>query len=83
MERAQRPPESLDGGDDLCVLAVQALVEVCKGYDLDQVAKGRGFLASQFTQLAIELPANRNELFAKPTLLIFAARVEVRTVRGA
>lgn len=83
MEGAQRPPESLDGGDDLCVLAVQALVEICKGHDLDQVAKSRGFLASQFTQPAIKLPANRNELFTKPTLLIFAARVEVRTVRGA
>jgi hypothetical protein len=83
MERTECPSEGLNSCDYLCVLAVPAIVKMCEGDNLDQIAKGCGFLASQFTQLAVQIAADRSELFAEPPLLVFAAGVEVGAVGGA
>lgn len=77
MKGTEGPPQRLDGGDDFRVLAVPPIMKVGVGHDLDQIEESRGLFASHFTEGAIQVPANRAELLAKPALLIFAAGVQV------
>ena len=77
MKGTEGPPERLDGGDHFRVLAVPPIVKVGVGHDLDQIEESRGLFASHVTEGAIQFPANRDELFAKPALLILTACVQV------
>jgi hypothetical protein len=83
VEGAQRPPERLDGGNNFGVLTVSPIMEVRIGHHLDQVEESRGLLASEVTQAAIQFTADRAELFTKPSLLVFAAGVQISAVGRA
>jgi hypothetical protein len=83
VERAECPPECLDGRYDFGVLSVSPIMEVRIGHHLDQVEESCGLLASDVTQAAIQITADRAELFTKPSLLVFAAGVQIRTVGRA
>jgi hypothetical protein len=77
MKGTEGSPERLESRDNFRVLAVSAIMEIGKGHHLDQVEESRGLFASNFTQAAIQFTANRTELFTKPTLLVFAAGVQI------
>src|SRR5215510_11441105 len=83
MEGAERPSQGLQRCYDFCILPVAATLEVTEDHHFNEIEQGYGFFTAQLRQLAIELAADRHELYSQSFLLVVTPGFKIDAVSRA